>query len=121
MLRVSTRDNSKATKKLFRTTGKSAAFRAAEYVAQVARTYVPVASGRLRKSIKAMKSGRVKAGSKKVYWALWVEFGTARAPAQSFLRRALYKSRAAIKRIMAREYRRQFGVVGRIRRLFSSG
>lgn len=66
-------------------------------VAKDARRLVPVLTGDLRSSIHVLGVhdgvGRVGAGGGQVDYALHVEHGTSRAPAQPYLKPALYRAR----------------------------
>ena len=88
----------------------TAAFKAGEEVATLARQFVPVDDGKLRDSIKVVvppdqfnPKVRVEAGGSEAYYARWVEFGTAArgehpgTPAQPYLFPAYRLMRKKIK------------------------
>lgn len=81
-----------------------ASVKAAEQVAADARRLVPVNSGELQASIRAVKSkfkdggAIIMAGSKKAFYAHMVEYGTVKKSARPFLRPALKKNKNKTKK-----------------------
>lgn len=80
---------------------------ACEQVADRARQMVPEKTGALKASIRVVrlkgdprKNVRVYAGSKKVYYARFVERGTKHLPANPFMRKAFNAVKAQIKTIL---------------------
>ena len=77
----------------------------AEMTAQDARRLVPVKTGALKESIEVHKSKFedggyvVSAGSKKLFYASFVELGTDNLTAKPFLRPALSKNKSKIKKM----------------------
>jgi len=88
-----------------------ASVKAAEAVAADARRLVPVDSGELQASIKAMKSkfkdggAIILAGNKKAFYAHMIEYGTVKKAAKPFLRPALKKNKNKTKKIIEKAVR----------------
>lgn len=86
---------------------------AAEEVAEAQRRIVPVDKGDLRDSIAVEMDDQalratITAGNRKVFWALFVEYGTRRSAAQPFFWSMWRAHRQGIKRRLAAAFRKAF-------------
>lgn len=91
-----------------RTGGQTAAAETAEAIRQRAKNLAPVDTGKLRDSIRTDKVGpdqyEVGPGDE-VEYAMYVEYGTSRTPAQPYMRPAVEAERRQFTRRVARSVR----------------
>jgi|SRR5688572_15079229 len=93
--------------KIARNLGRNAARAGARVVVNSAKAKTPVRTGELRDSIRMFDerfeqgANRTAYAGSRLFYAYWVEFGTARTPARSFLRAAKDESADAVREKMS--------------------